>query len=63
MNTKNRRRGSGEWITGVAQMADVRTIQDAVCFVAMWPALGMIAWMAIDPYGFRDAVLRVLGVL
>lgn len=62
--TPKRRHGRGEWIT---PMADMTRVSEAVAFVAFWPALALIGWIAINPAHFRSAVLavldRIVGVL
>lgn len=57
-----RRRGIDSQIHRLG-LPDVRTAGDLLAFLAFWPAMGVIGWMALDPYGFREAVLRVLGVV
>lgn len=58
----DRRRSRGIWITPVANMADDFTISEALAFLAFWPSLALAGWAILDPYGFRDALLRALGV-
>lgn len=56
-----RRRGIDSQIHRLG-LPDVRTAGDLLAFLAIWPCIGVIGWIAFDPYGFRDALLRVLGV-
>lgn len=58
----DRRLSLGQWITPIARMADLRTVSDVLAFIAFWPLVALAGWILIDPYGFGDAVLRVLGV-
>lgn len=50
-------------LPGHEHLADITNLSEALAFVAFWPCIGLIAWMAIDPYGFRDALLRALAWL
>lgn len=58
---KNRRRGIDSQIHRLG-LPDVRTAADLIAFISCWVGVAVIAWMVMDPYGFRDAVLRALGV-
>ena len=58
---KNRRRGIDSQIHRLG-LPDLRTPSEVLAFLLFWPCMGVIGWMAIDPYGFRDALLRLLGV-
>lgn len=51
----DRRRSRGSWITPVANMADVRTLTDALAFLAFWPSMALAGWMVWK-------LLRVMGV-
>lgn len=57
-----RRRGIDSQIHRLG-LPDVRTAGDLAAFVACWACVAVIAWLIFDPYGFRDAVLRALGVV
>lgn len=56
-----RRRGIDSQIHRLG-LPDVRTVGDLAAFASCWACVAVIAWMVMDFYGFRDYVLRVLGV-
>lgn len=57
-----RRRGTDSQAHRLA-LPDLHTVSEVLAFLAFWPCIGLIAWMAFDPYGFRDALLRLLAAL
>lgn len=63
MNATQSRRRNFESQAHRAALPDLNTVTEVIAFLLFWPCIGLIAWMALDPYGFRDALLRGLAGL
>lgn len=55
----DRRRG---YESNAHRLADLNSVTEILAFLLFWPVVIGIVYALLDPYGFRDAVLRVVGL-